>query len=82
MYCSEISPYQKLNTNLIKKLVGGDQKIVARQLYSKNEEFTIKSKFIIVCNNIPDLSDNSDFAFFDRFVNITFPNKFFRNEIQ
>ena len=54
---SEIKKRSKLNEHLVKQLTGGD-KITSRKMFKGSEEYNPTSKFLIVVNDLPEITGN------------------------
>ena len=77
---SESEKNGSFNTTLLKRLTGNDT-IVSRELYGNEQEYTIRTKFFLACNQKP-LVDASDYAMWRRIKVINFEQKFVNNPIE
>jgi phage/plasmid-associated DNA primase len=76
---SEPEKKDKLNTGYIKMLTGAD-KIKSRKCFSNDMiEFSVHFKTILLCNDVPELDDPYDEAYWMRCKCIQFPTKFVEN---
>jgi len=74
---SEPNKGSNLNLGLLKKITGCD-KFQARRLYENEIEFKIQAKFIMLCNDLPEVN-SIDYATWRRIRKINFPSKFVDN---
>jgi len=77
----EPDSHQKLNTNLIKALSGGDA-IPARRLFSNKSELANHMTFILNCNNKPNFNEDStdSIAIKERTIDFLLPSTFVSEE--
>lgn len=74
---SESEKKGEINTALLKRLTGNDT-IVARELYKREQEYTIRTKFFLACNSKPAI-DAADEAIWRRVKVVEFTQKFVSN---
>ena len=80
MITSEPEKNQKINSSFMKGITGNDR-IIARNLYSKDiDTFLPSFGVILLCNDVPPF-DNNDEAIWNRCRCIEFPIKFVKNPV-
>jgi P4 family phage/plasmid primase-like protien len=74
---SEANKGSNLNLALFKKITGCDS-FQARKLYKDEFEFKIQAKFIMLCNDLPEIN-SIDYSTWRRIRKVNFPSKFVDN---
>ena len=72
---SDIGDSKLYQTNIFKALTGGD-KIRGERKFQTAFDFANTARLIFAANKLPGPKDKNDNAFFNRWILITFPNKF------